>query len=115
MKKPKKVLDKYATLPKMLKLGYQDIKVLEIDSIDHTQGSYNNESHEIRVKSDMGSREKLNTLFHEILHACVYGYGLKSEFEDDGAEEKIVNALGNALTEVFVRNKELVEFIRQSV
>lgn len=112
---PKKEFVKLTFLPKVIQLGYQDIKVLEIESIDNTQGSYNNESHEIKIKSEMGSREKLNTLLHELLHACVYAYGLKSEFEDDDAEEKIVNALGNGLTEVLVRNKELVEFIKQSV
>lgn len=115
MKKQKKVFDKYAFLPKVIKIGYQDIKVSEVAAIDDTQGSYNNESHEIKIKSEMGSREKLNTLLHEMLHACVYAYGIKSEFLDGDKEEKVVNALGNALTEVLLRNKDLVEFIRQSV
>lgn len=115
MKRPKKVFDKYAILPKVIKLGYQDITVSEVPAIDHTQGSYNNESHEIKIKSEMGSREKLNTLLHEILHSIVYAYGIKSEFDDDDAEEKVVNALGNGLTEALVRNKELVTFIKDSV
>lgn len=102
-------------LPTVIRLGYQDIVVTEVDAIDNTQGSYNNESHEIKVKSGLGNREKLNTVLHEILHACVYCYGLKSEFKDDDSEEKIVNALGNGLTETLVRNKELVEFIGKSV
>lgn len=102
-------------LPSVIKLGYQDIKVTEVDSIDNTQGSYNNDSHEIKIKSGMDNREKLNTMLHEILHGIVYTYGLKSEFKDDDTEEKIVNALGNGLTEVLVRNKELVEFIGKSV
>lgn len=106
---------KYAFLPKVIKLGYQDIKVLEVDAIDNTQGSYNNESHEIKIKIGMDNREKLNTLLHEIIHACVYCYGLKNEFKDDDAEEKIVNALGNGLTEALVRNKDLVSFIGKSV
>lgn len=106
---------KHISPPKVIKLGYQDIKVLEVDAIDNTQGSYNNESHEIKIKSGMDNREKLNTLLHEIIHACVYCYGLKSEFKDDDAEEKIVNALGNGITEVLVRNRELVSFIGESV
>ena len=107
MKKPQ--------LPKVIKLGYQDITVAEVDAIDNTQGSYNNDSHEIKIKNGMGDREKLNTILHELLHVCIYAYGLKCEFEDDDKEEKIVNALGNGLTEAFVRNKELVEFVRDSV
>ena len=102
-------------LPTVIKLGYQDITVTEVDAIDNTQGSYNNESHEIKIKSGQGDREKLNTLLHEILHACIYSYGLKCEFKDDEQEEKIVNALGNGLTEALVRNKALVEFIGKSV
>jgi hypothetical protein len=109
------VFDKYALLPKLIKLGYQDIKVSEVPAIDDTQGSYNNEHHEIKIKADMGSREKLNTLLHELLHACVYSYGIKSEFGDGEREEKVVNALGNGLTEALVRNKELVAFIKDSV
>lgn len=110
-----KRFDKYAFLPKVIKLGYQDITVIEVPAIDNTQGSYDNDSHEIKIKSEIGGREKLNTLLHELLHACVYTYGLKNEFDDDDAEEKVINALGNGLTEALVRNKELVEFIRQSV
>ena len=102
-------------LPTIIKLGYQDITVTEVDSIDNTQGSYDNDSHEIKIKSGIGNREQLNTLLHEILHAIVYGYGLKCEFKDDEHEEKVVNALGNGLTEVLVRNKELVAFIGKSV
>lgn len=102
-------------LPTGIKLGYQDITITEVDSIDNTQGSYDNESHEIKIKSGIGHREQLNTVLHEILHACVYCYGLKSEFKDDDSEEKIVNALGNALTEIVVRNKGLMDFIGKSV
>jgi hypothetical protein len=115
MKKRPKKFEQYAILPKVIKLGYQDITVTEVDAIDNTQGSYNNESHEIKIKSEMGSREKLNTVLHEILHSIVYAYGIKSEFGDDDKEEKVVNALGNGLTEVLVRNKELVAFIKDSI
>lgn len=113
--KPKKEWVKYAPLPSIIHIGYQDIAVTEVDAIDNTQGSYNNESHEIKIKSGSGNREKLNTVLHELLHAIVYSYGLKCEFKGDEQEEKIVNALGNGLTESLVRNKELVEFIGKSV
>jgi len=105
---------KYTFLPSIIKLGYQDIKVSEAD-LDDAQGCYKAEQAEIRIKQGMEPREKLNTLLHEIIHACVYTYGLKDEFKDHDHEEKVVNALGNGLTDVFVRNKELIEFVRKSV
>ncbi len=111
---PKKEFVKYTFLPKVIHLGYQDIKVSEYDLVD-AQGCYQAEQSKIRIKEGMEPKEKLNTLLHEIFHGIVYSYGLKKDFKDDEEEEKIVNALGNGLTEVLVRNKELVEFIRQSV
>lgn len=114
MKNPKENKEFHVCLPAVIKLGYQDIKVSEVDAIDNTQGSYNNESHEIKIKVGMDNRERLNTIIHEILHACIYVYGLKCEFKDDDTEEKIVNALGNGLTEALVRNKELIQFVGES-
>lgn len=113
-KKPPGQLREYI-LPTVIHLGYQDIIVTEVDAIDNTQGSYNNETHEIKIKGGQGNREQLNTILHEILHSIVYAYGLKCEFKDDDTEEKIVNALGNGLTEALVRNKDLVMFIEKSV
>lgn len=101
-------------LPKIIYLGYQDIKIVQEDLVD-AQGCYQAEQSKIRIKEGMEGREQLNTVLHEILHAIVYAYGLKKEFKTDEDEEKIVNALGNGLTEVLVRNKELVEFIGKSV
>jgi len=114
MRKSKK-FEKHLSLPKTISLGYQDITIYQIPSIDNTLGSYNNEVHQIKINIDSNNREKLNTLLHELIHACVYVYGVKREFKDDDQEEKVVNALSNGLTEAFVRNKELVEFVRQSV
>jgi len=101
-------------LPATIKIGYQDIKVSEEDLVD-SQGCYQAELSKIRIKEGLDGREQLNTVLHEILHAIVYTYGLKKDFKTDEEEEKIVNALGNGLTEVLVRNKELVAFIGKSV
>lgn len=111
--KPKEFV-KHTFLPAMVQIGYQDIKISEEDLVE-AQGCYQAEQSKIRIKEGMEAREKLNTLLHEILHAAIYTYGLKKDFKDDEDEERLVNALGNGLTEVLVRNKELLEFIRQSV
>lgn len=102
-------------LPTVIKIGYQDIKVIEVDLIDDAQGVYLAAKPEIRVKEGMEGRELLNTVLHEILHGIVYCYGLKTEFKDNDHEERIVNALGNALTEVLTRNPDLVSFVGKSV
>lgn len=101
-------------LPTSVELGYQSIKIIEGDLIEG-QGVYRCESSEIRIKESLNDRETLNTILHEILHAAVYVYGLKNEFKDDDHEEKVVNALGNALTEMCIRNPKLVSWIEQNV
>lgn len=106
---------KHTFLPKTIKLGYQDIKLSEFEFMDGEQGCYRAEPAEIKIKHGAEGREKLNTVLHELLHACVYCYGLKKDFKDDEEEEKIVNALANGLTELLVRNPELVAFIRESI
>lgn len=102
-------------LPVSISLGYQNIKLVKSDLIDGAQGVYLADSSEIRIKEGLDDREILNTLIHEVLHACVYLYGLRDEFKDDDHEEKVVNALGNALTEVMIRNKPLAAWVHQNV
>lgn len=113
MKNPKKCRE--YILPTKIQLGYQDISVEEVLAIDETQGSYNNDSHEIKIRAGMGKRETLNTMLHESLHAVIYIYGLKSKFKDDDSEENMVNALANGLAELFLRNPSLVKFIEKSL
>lgn len=97
----------------IIHLGYQDIKITSKD-FGEAQGFYSSDRHEISINSALYGIEVFNTLIHEILHACVYVYGLKEEFKDEDHEEKVVNALGNALTEVLTRNPELVSWISKN-
>lgn len=96
-------------LPTEIKIGYQTIEIESFEFGDDIQGSYNRDVPRIRVSSSLSDVEVLNTVIHESLHACVYVYGLKSFFKDDEEEEKLVTTLGNALTELFVRNPSLIE------
>lgn len=119
MKKPKKNKELieyiFHLIPNPIKIGYQDIKISEFDFIDGEQGCYRADESEIRVREGLSNRELLNTILHEVLHAIIYCYGLKDNFKNDGDEEKIVNALGNGLTEVILRNPALVKFIEKSL
>lgn len=101
-------------LPSVIKLGYQDIKIIEDDLVE-AQGCYQPDQSKIRIKDGLEGREQLNTILHEVLHAIIYTYGLKKDFKTDEEEEKIVNALGNGLTEALVRNRGLAEFIGKLV
>lgn len=103
-------MEKKSKLPDIVHLGYQDIALKLWDS-EGPQGVYIADRPEIRIKDSLEGREVLNTLLHELIHATIYCYGLKQEFKDDEHEEKIVNVIGNALTEIFTRNPALAEWV----
>lgn len=98
-------------IPDILYIGYQDIAV-KLWDLEEAHGVYLADRSEIRIKDGLDPREMLNTVLHECLHAAVFTYGLKEEFKDDDHEEKVINALGNALTEIFTRNPALIEWVR---
>jgi len=102
-------------LPLKINLGYQDISIVPYEFINNEQGAYSSDSSEIRIQKDMSPVETLNTMLHECLHACVYVYGLKEEFKDDEHEEKVINALGNAMTELFRRNPKMIGWIGEQI
>lgn len=97
-------------LPETICIGYQDIEVIETDFPDGEQGVYISDKSQIRIQKDLSSRESLNTVLHECLHAVFCVYGINEE-KDKESEEKLVTALGNGLTEVLSRNPELVKWV----
>lgn len=97
-------------LPKKVYIGYQDINIIVDDLID-CQGVYLAEKSQIKINDGMEAREALNTILHECLHGIFYTYGIKKVVDDDEKEEQIVSMLGNGLTELFIRNKNLVDWI----
>lgn len=109
-KAPKASKEFQVAFPVVIKLGYQDIRITEDDLVE-AQGCYQSDPPRIRVKGGMEGRERLNTILHELIHAVLFVYGLKKDFKDDDEEERLVNALGNGLTEALVRNKSLVQFL----
>lgn len=98
-------------LPDTIHIGYQDIKILTVDFLDEAVGAYVPDRSEIRIKEGTEGRELLNTLLHECLHAVVQCYGMRDDFKDHEHEEKIINALGNGLTEVLTRNPVLASWV----
>ena len=103
-------------LPKSIKIGYLnyqfDFWPDTFSSTEKAQGEFFEEAGKIGIKSSaIPSVQGVNTLFHEILHAAIYQYGLQDTLE--GHEEKVVNTLANGLTTVFVDNKWLVDYIKK--
>ena len=103
-------------LPKSIKIGYLnyqfDFWPDTFASTEKAQGEFFEEAGKIGIKSSaIPSVQGVNTLFHEILHAAIYQYGLQDTLE--GHEEKVVNTLANGLTTVFVDNKWLVDYIKK--
>lgn len=98
-------------LPETICIGYQDIEVIKTDFPDGEQGVYISDKSQIRIQRGLSPRERLNTILHECLHAIFSVYGLKPMVKDDAEEERLVDALGNGLTEVFSRNPELVKWV----
>lgn len=101
-------------LPKKIFIGYQDVSVSSHDLID-CQGVYLSDRSEIRIKDGMDDREILNTILHECFHGIFYTYGMKCIFDDDQKEEQICNTLGNAFTEIFIRNPDFIKWIKDKI
>lgn len=98
--------------PASVSVGYQEIKILAVDFLDGT-GVYLGDSSEIRIKDGAEPIERVNTMLHELLHAVFNVYGLRAAIKnDEDTEEHLVNALGNGLTEIFLRNKDLLKWIQ---
>lgn len=98
-------------LPETICIGYQDIEILEADFPDYENGVYLSDRSQIRIQEGLSTREHLNTVLHECLHAICYTYGVKSSFKDDEQEERVVSIFGNGLAELFSRNPELAKWV----
>lgn len=96
-------------LPKSIKVGYKKYKVLQWQSTEDRSsphlGNCDRLRNVIRVDTSYGDAETLNTLVHEVLHACWWNAGLR--FDD--IEEEIVNTMANQLTQVLIDNKIVIK------
>lgn len=103
-------------MPKVLRVGYQDVKIMpENSSMADSHGEYNTDTATIRINLENSPVEIVNTLLHETLHAVWYTYGLTTAFPDKDKHEHIVTTMANALTQVFRDNAGLLEWIDESL
>ena len=94
-------------LPTSLKVGYRVIKVLEWEGANERGsdelGLYSSSKGIIKIDTSQSKEDVLNTLIHEILHACYHNGNL----QPGDCEERIVTVLANNLSQVIQDNPEL--------
>lgn len=93
-------------LPKSLKIGYKTYTVRDMTETErihsNSRGITYDDKGLLVVCTEKGDRqEQLNTLLHEILHACYHVGNL----QDDDDEERTVHGLANVLLQVLTDNK----------
>jgi len=95
-------------LPRRVRLGYQTIPV-EVMPIEGANGVYHSSPPKIIIHPDQPTREEMNSLIHELLHAVWDHFNLPDE-----NEEHCVTSLANGVTELLCRNPKLREYLCQS-
>ena len=109
-------------IPKVVRIGYQDVKIERETATFSKQsdcyGEYEHRKNQITIQNDLSNLDEANTLLHEVLHACVYGSGLnqaEGPLKEDNAEELTVNQLTNYLMGVFRDNPWFLDYIKKGV
>lgn len=102
--------------PKNIRVGYQDVKITAVDLGDDF-GNYNSVTALLKFNPDKGRREIVNTIIHECLHALIYTSGAlrRNIFAKEDDEELVVYTLANGLTQVFLDNPALLDWIKQNL
>jgi len=72
----------------------------------------------IQINTNLEQHDLLNTVIHEILHACCYVGGLTTKsnpLSDEDKEEVVTSTLANQLHIVLRDNPWLLKFIQESL
>jgi len=111
-------------LPKHIKVGYKDIKIdyvqpdFKFDDMTDAYGQYKAREALIQIQYNLEGQEMANTMFHEVLHAVVYGSGLNQAngpLSGDDAEELTVNQITNYCMGIFRDNPWFLDFIKEQL
>ena len=109
---------------KKLRVGFQDliIKVenpdFKKDNLTDCYGQYLQRENAIQINAGLEPHDLLNTVIHEIFHACVYVSGLTQKdnpLADDDKEETVVNNLANIYHTVIRDNPWLLKFMQEAI
>ena len=98
-------------LPESVKVGYANVKIIPMPGMEgFAHGIYGHFSEAelcIRIAEDLDKTKVMNTLIHEVFHACYFIGGMTDE--DD--EERTVTTLANIYSGVLIDNPEFNKFI----
>lgn len=92
--------------PKNLKVGYRTFQIKTAPLRDR-YGECDKEAGKILYTPGQKKDLRLNTLIHEVGHACWEVGGL----EDSDVEEKVITILANQLTDVLLNNPDFLLWI----
>lgn len=92
-----------------LRIGYKDYTLKFVEGlVDRAEavGMCFKIKGMIEIDKSLPDIETANTMLHEVMHAVHYVHGLHDMGQDTDAEERIVNSLGNGMTQVLRDNPE---------
>lgn len=100
-------------LPKKIRVGYIDYKVVEVPVHAKVEGDHSPRQRLIRIRTRGRSGQwVLNTTLHEICHAIFYTTGLQDAPGVAESEEMLVNMFANGLSQVLRDNPEIKKMLR---
>ena len=109
---------------KKLRIGFQDLTIeirdadFRTDNLTDCYGHYLQRENKIQINTNLEQHDLLNTVIHEILHACCYVGGLTTKsnpLSDEDKEEVVTNTLANQIHIVLRDNPWLLKFIQESL
>ena len=109
---------------KKLRVGFQDLTIeikdadFRTDNLTDCYGHYLQRENKIQINTNLEQHDLLNTVIHEILHACCYVGGLTTKsnpLSDEDREEVVTNTLANQIHIVLRDNPWLLKFIQESL
>ena len=109
---------------KKLRVGFQDLTIeikdadFRTDNLTDCYGHYLQRENKIQINTNLEQHDILNTVIHEILHACCYVGGLTTKsnpLSDEDKEEVVTNTLANQIHIVLRDNPWLIKFIQESL
>lgn len=96
-------------LPSSIRIGAYDIQICYLSKDDDDMGSFDSSTETIWIQSEFKSNiSAVDTLIHEILHACWDVSALPSSAV---VEEQVVASITPVMTQVFRDNPAVVEWI----
>lgn len=106
-------------MPREVVLGYRTITVNAMpfdDDMLKSVGFMSQNRNSLTVVDCGRGFENVNTLVHELLHFVYKDNSLHQLSDDkDDAEERVVSIMANGMTEILVRNPDLLEWIRSEL